>query len=172
MLSGDNVSEFIRGTLLVKIKEDLTGLRIFNKADLLAAAYYHSRRYFLTLPGWMLRVNPDLQGKKPDLVVFQNNEPRAFLQFESSLVSKQYRYFPMMIFDEKMTLLRNVTSLYKNKGIRGWLFGIYDTDESIFFPTIKDKDVQFTFWIPVNVRELRDYALWRKKWDELKAQLF
>jgi hypothetical protein len=172
MLTGDNVAEFIRGTLLIKIKEDLTGLRIFNKADLLAAAYYHCRRYFLTLPGCMVRVNPDLQGKKPDLAVFLNNEPLAFLQFEFSLVPKQFRYFPTMQLDEKMKLLRNVTVLYKNKGVKGWLYGVFDTDETVFYPTVKDKDAQLTIWLPVNVRELRDYTFWRKKWDELKPRLF
>jgi hypothetical protein len=172
MLSGNKASDFIRGTLLVRIKEDLMGFRIFNKADLEAAAYYHSRRYFLTLPGWMLRVNPDFHGKKPDLVIFQNNEVRAFLQFEFSLVTKQRRYFPTTAMDEKMTMLRNLVAMYKSKGVRGWLFGIYDTDESIFFPTTKDKDAQLTSWVPINVRELRDYSLWRKKWDEQKPLLF
>ena len=170
MVLGDKVTEFIRGTLQVRIKEDLMGNRIFNKADMLSSAYYHSRRYFLTMPGWILRVNPDFQGKKPDLAVFQNNEPKAFLQFEFSLVPKQSRYFPMMVYDEKVLMLKNLANQYK--GVKGWLFGVFDTDENIIFPTLRDKDAQLIIWIPINVRGLRDYAIWRKKWDELKPSLF
>ena len=167
---GDKVSEFIRGTLQVRIKDDLSGYRIFNKADLLGAAYYHSRRFFLTLPGWLLRVNPEIAGKKPDLAVFQNNQPKAFMQFEFSLVPKQTRYFPLTQFDEKIMGLKNLANQYK--GVKGWLFGVYDTDENILLPTLRDKDAQLLIWIPINVRELRDYAIWRKKWDELKPTLF
>lgn len=172
MLAGDKTAEFIRGTLLIKIKEDLKGFRIYNKPDMLAVAYYHSRRFFLTLPGWVLRINPDLDGKKPDLVIFQNNEMRALLQFEFALAPKQYRYFPTMVFEEKATMLKNLLKLHKGKGVTGWLFGIYDTDEKIFYPTLIDKQAQSFFWVPINVHEFQDYSVWRKKWDELKGQLY
>ena len=167
---GDKVSEFIHGTLQVRIKEDVSGYRIFNKADLLGAAYYHSRRFFLTLPGWQLRVNPDIGGKKPDLAVFQNNQPKAFMHFECSLVPKQPRYFPMTLFNEKIIVLKNLANQFK--GVKGWLFGVYDTDDNILLPTLRDKDAQLLIWIPINVRELHGYAIWRKKWDELKPALF
>jgi hypothetical protein len=170
MVLGDKVTEFIRGTLQVRIKEDLMGNRIFNKADLLSAAYYHCRRYFLTMPGWMLRVSPEIHGKKPDLAVFQNNEPKSFLQFEFSLAPKQSRYFPLMVYDEKVLMLKNLANRYK--GVKAWLFGVFDTDENILFPTLRDKDAQLIIWIPINVRGLRDYGIWRKKWDELKPTLF
>jgi len=172
MFSGDKVTEFTRGSLVVKIKEDLKGLRIFNKDDLKSIAYYHSRRFFLPLPGWILRVNPEFHGQKPDLAVLENYETRAILQFEFALAPQQYRYFPKVMFDERMVMLKNSVKLSKNKGTKAYLFGIYDTDESIFYPTIKDKDFQSTLWIPINVREFQDYSVWRKKWDEMKSHLF
>lgn len=173
MVSGHKDAEFIRNTLLVKIKDDLKGLRIFNKADMLAAAYYHSRRYFLTLPNWIIRVNPEIPGGKPDLAVFENNELRALLQLEFALAPKQFRYFPKLVFEDKAKMLKNLLSAQKNKKVSGWLFGIYDTDEAIFYPTLTDKSASGAlFWLPINAREFVDYSVWRKKWDELKEKLF
>ncbi len=168
----DKATEFISGSLMVKIKEDLKNFRIFNKGDLLSVAYYHSRRFFLTLPGWQLRINPDLKGKKPDLVVLQNDEIQALLQFEFALVPKQFRYFPKVIFEEKAAMLKSLLAVYKDKKIKGWLFGIYDTDEAVFYPTLTDKTVasQLSF-LSINVREFQDYAVWRKRWDELKEKV-
>jgi hypothetical protein len=172
MVSGDKTQEFIRGTLLVKIKDDLKGWRIFNKADMLSVAYYHSRRFFLTLPNWALRVSPEITGK-PDLAVFESNELRAVLQFEFALVPKQFRYFPKMVFEDKAKMLKNLLSLLREKKVSGWLFGIYDTDEAVFYPTLTDKSkTSPLFWLPINVREFQDYPVWRKKWDELKEKLF
>lgn len=161
------IEEFVKGGLLVKIKDDLKGLRIFNKADLVSSAYFHSRRFLLAVPGLTLRIEPEIKNYKPDFAIFVNNEFRAVVQLEFALSRGQTGYFPREKLEANMKMLFGIVQNYTKKG-KGFLFGIYDSDEKWFYPTLQTEIV----WIPINIREFEDYKTFRPKWEELKAKLY
>ena len=51
-----------------------------------------------------------------------------------------------------------------------YLFGVFDTGESWFYPNETMWEKQSCFWVPIHCRQFPKYAEWRSKWDRAAAR--
>ncbi len=163
---------FLTGQLWVKLKEDVTGLRVFNSTDLAHVAYFHIRRYLLIQPGWYCRsdsTNPHI------LTLAKDPAFQSVLYFVCLLKPGVSNFFPAELLDEKMRLLRQLCSSAADKVTRkAYLWGVFDTKEPWFFPSephpsytnTADRENQACFWMPINCGDFPGYDEWRRKWEE------
>jgi hypothetical protein len=174
----DEPHSFITGTLWLKLKEDVRDFRVFNREDLACAAYFHIRRVLLTQPGWSCRANPPLSHENqpplpaPDLALFSGGKLSALFQLEFHLAPGMTGGFPTAAMNERMTSLRRAVeeaeqprATSSGRAGRGYLVGVYDTEEEWFYPDQAVWDKQSCFWLPINCRTFADYSDWRLKWD-------
>jgi hypothetical protein len=177
----EDLHSFITGTLWLKLKDDVRDLRVFNHRDLVCAAYFHIRRLLLIQPGWSCRAGlhltpPENQSPlpDPDLALFAGGKFHVLLQLESHIVPGTPGGFPTSQMNEKMTALRRTVAdaeqlrtATSGKAGRGYLIGVYDTEEEWFYPDQAVWEKQSCFWLPVNCRTFADYAEWHQKWERL-----
>jgi len=162
----EDLHAFITGTLWLKLQADTRDLRLFNKHDLIAAAYFHIRRLLLIQPGWTCRIAPDTAAAVPDLVLLYQNTIRALMQLEFLLKPREPGYFPANLFDQSMRRLRQMVTNWNVTG-RGYLVGVFDSAEPWLFPDEADPRRQTCFWLPVNCHNFPDHVEWRQKWENL-----
>jgi len=177
----DDLHSFIAGTLWLKLKEDVRDLRVFNRRDLACAAYFHIRRRLLVQSGWSCRAdlrpapaeNQPLPSD-PDLALFSGGKFQALFQLEFHVAPGTPGGFPTSQMNEKMSALRRTVAgaeqlraANSGMGGRGYLVGVYDTEEEWFYPDQAAWEAQSCFWLPVNCRTFADYSEWRQKWDRL-----
>jgi hypothetical protein len=180
----DEPHSFITGTLWLKLKEDVRDFSVFNNRDLACSAYYHIRRVLLAQPGWSCRANPPLSHENqpplpsPDLALFSGTNLNALFQFEFHLSPDMNGGFPTAAMNERMASLRRAVegteqTRAANSGRvgRGYLIGVFDTEEEWFFPDQAAWDRQSCFWLPIDCRMFADYSEWRQKWDRLARLL-
>jgi hypothetical protein len=175
----DDLHNFIVVTIRQKLQEDVHDFRIFNRHDLVHAAYFHIRRLQLIQPGWSCRANllltppasePPLP--EPDLVLFQNGKFQALFQLEFHVTPGSAGGFPTAQLNEKMATLRRTVAgaeqlktTSAGRAGRGYLIAVYDTEEEWFYPDQAVWEKQSCFWLPVNCRSFSDYAEWHQKWE-------
>ena len=173
---------FITGTLWLKLKDDVRDLRVFNHGDLVCAAYFHVRRLLLIQPGWSCRADiafaPVASRQSPianssDLALLSGGKLQALFRLEFHVTPGAPGGFPTSQMNEKMAALRRTVADAEqvrtaNSGMgRGYLVGVYDTEEEWFYPDQAVWEKQSCFWLPVNCRAFADYAEWRQKWERL-----
>jgi hypothetical protein len=175
----EDLHGFVTTALWTRLKADINDLRIFNHRDLVNAAYFHVRRLLLVQPGWSCRAEVSFAGGPtspvPDLTVFHHDVFRAVLQLEFHLSPGRAAFFPAQKLNESMAQLRRTTMNLEqtrptgNQGStgRGYLVGVFETDEEWFYPDQTVWEKQSCFWLPVNCREMPEYAEWRPKWEAL-----
>lgn len=160
-------NQFLTGQFLVKIKEDLLSFRIFSKEDLKAIAYYHARRYFLTLPNWLVRAGLNIKGRIIDLGIFHQSELKALIQCEFGIFLNQPNYFPEDKFNQSLKNLIETIGLL-NKQVVGYLLTIYEATTKYYLPSLPDKN--FYQWLAINVTELPEPQKWRKNFEDLTSK--
>jgi hypothetical protein len=177
----EDLHSFITGTLWLKLKDDVCDFRVFNHRDLACAAYFHIRRLLLIQPGWSCRAGlhltpPENQSSlpDPDLALFSGGKFQALFQLGFHVTPGTPGGFPTSEMNGKMTALRRTVAgaeqlrtANSGKAGRGYLVGVYDTEEEWFYPDQAVREKQSCFWLPVNCRAFADYAEWRQKWDRL-----
>jgi len=163
----NEVHNFMTGPLWLKLKTDVADFRLFNRHDLVAAAYFHIRRLLLVRPGWMCRVGLETAVGPADLVLSLHGHFQSLLQLEFLLHVNQPSYFPAEELDGRMERLRRILAvLEKDKPGRAYLFGVFDTTESWLFPNETMYEKQACSWVPINCREFPRHGEWRAKWDK------
>lgn len=175
----EDIHSLVTGTLWLKLKDDVRDFRVFNRHDLICAAYFHIRRLLLIQPGWCSRANPPLSMSErrpplpnPDLALFLNGKLQALFQFEFHLTPGMNGGFPTSVMNERMTALRRAVenaeqSWPGSDNGRGYLVAVYDTQEEWFYPDQPVWEKQSCFWLPVNSHAFADYSDWRQKWEKL-----
>lgn len=157
-------NQFLTGKFLVKIKEDLASFRIFSKEDLKAIAYYHARRYFLTLPNWLVRTGLNIKGRIIDLGIFHQSELKALIQCEWGIFLNQPNYFPEDKFNQSLKNLIETIALL-NKQVIGYLLTIYESTTKYYLPLSPNK--KFYQWLAINTTEFPEPQKWRKNFEDL-----
>jgi hypothetical protein len=176
----DDPHGLITGTIWLKLKEDVRDFRVFNRQDLACAAYFHIRRLLLIQPGWSCRSNPPLttgERRPPlhnsDLALFSDGKLQALFHLEFHLTPDMTGGFPTAVMNERMTALRQTVQnaeqsrANSSNGGRGYLVGVFDTEEEWFYPDQTVWERQSCFWLPVNCRTFADYADWHQRWERL-----
>ncbi|MEO0079817.1 MAG: hypothetical protein ABIK44_03975 [candidate division WOR-3 bacterium] len=164
----EELHAFLTGKFWLRLKDDVKDLRVFNKPDLVAAAYFHIRRLLLILPGWRCRVSVQLGPDEADLILLHNNSILVVLQLESLLLHGDPSYLPTERLDESMRRLRQMVTETTGAGrSRGYLVGVFDSPEPWFFPEEAEPEKQTSFWLPVNCRDFPNYPEWRQRWERL-----
>ncbi|MEO0087298.1 MAG: hypothetical protein ABIK77_02340 [candidate division WOR-3 bacterium] len=163
-MSYQTFNQFLTGQFLVKIKEDLLSFRLFSKEDLKVIAYYHARRYFLTLPHWLVRAGLNIKGKIIDLGVFYQGEIKALIQCEWGIFLNQPNYFPEDKFNQSLRNLIDTIELL-NKKVVGYLLTIYESTTKYYLPFLSEKN--FYQWLAINIAEFPDPQKWRRSFEEL-----
>lgn len=157
-------NQFLTGQFLVRIKEDLLAFRIFSKEDLKAIAYYHSRRYFLTLPNWLIRVGLNIKGRIIDLGIFHQSELKILIQCEWGISPNRSDYFPEDKFNQSLKNLIETIELL-NKKVIGYLLTIYESTTKYYLPLLTDKN--FYQWLAINIADFPESQKWRKNFEEI-----
>ncbi|MEO0080486.1 MAG: hypothetical protein ABIK44_07410 [candidate division WOR-3 bacterium] len=164
----EELHAFLTGKLWLRLKDDVRDLRVFSKPDLMAAAYFHIRRLLLILPGWSCRVSARLGADETDLVLSHNNSVRAVLLLEFLVRQREPDCFPTERLEESMTRLRRVVGAITGAGrCRGYLVGVFDSQEPWLFPEEAEPEKQTCFWLPVNCRDFPNYSEWRQSWERV-----
>jgi hypothetical protein len=177
----EDLHRFITGTLWVKLKDDTHDFRVFNRRDLVNAAYFHIRRLLLIQPGWQCRADLRLapvEGQTsllvPDLTLFSGGNFEALFQLEFHVTAAASVGFPASEMNDKMVALRRAVASGEQscpsgsgRSGRGYLVTVFDTEEEWFYPDQPVWEKQSCFWLPVNCHAFADYAEWRQKWERL-----
>ncbi len=177
----EDLHSFITGALWLKLKDDARDLRVFNRHDLVCAAYFHVRRLLLIQPGWACRADLHLTPPEnqpplpnPDLALFSGGKFQALFQLEFHVTPGAPGGFPTSELSDKMAALRRTVAgaeqlrtANPGRAGRGYLVGIYDSEEEWFYPDQAVWEKQSCFWLPVNCHAFADYAEWRQKWERL-----
>ena len=73
---------FAKDELDDRLFDDLWALYVFNESDLHSAAYYYIRAYFAKRgsDNIFVRCEPQMGGKKPDIVVYDHSRPVYVLE--------------------------------------------------------------------------------------------
>jgi len=164
----EDLHAFIKGQLWLKLKTDVQNLFVASRAELVSAAYFHLRRLLLIQPGWTCRVRQEADG--PDLLVRNQGSFRAAIRCEFA-VSAAGNSFPSDMLSHRMSaLLEAVNRLGGPRTGRGYLVGVFDSPEPALYPEEDDPESQVCFWLPVNCRDLPNYAEWRARWEKLSVE--
>jgi hypothetical protein len=175
----DDLHSFITGTLWLKLKDDVRDFRVFNRRDLVCAAYFHIRRLQLIQPGWSCRADLELTAAAnqpppldPDLTLFNRGKFHALFQLEFHMRPGAPGGFPTTEMNEKMAALRRTVAgaeqlrtANSGRAGRGYLVAVYDAEEEWFYPDQAVWEKQSCFWLPVNCHAFADYAEWHQKWE-------
>ena len=179
---GTDLHTFITGQLVVKLREDVTLLRVANRADLAHAAYFHVRRYLLIQPGWACRAETSTPEGTADLALFRQERFVALLRMECLLKPGLDDFFPADMLEREMEKLRRSRAALEKSGPGGaYLLGVYDSADAWFYPSEGEepgryragsaagamREEQTCFWVPLNMRELPNHAEWRQKWARM-----
>jgi len=175
----EDLHQFVTTTLYAALKHDVQDLRVFNRSDLVHAAYFHVRRLLLVQPGWTCRAqvapgDPHTE-LAPDLVIFRHGVFQVALQLELHIAPDRPDSFPAEQMNERMSTLRQtVINLEATRPAgtsgsagRGYLIGVFDTDDTWFYPDQAIWEKQSCFWLPVNCREFTPYDEWLDHWQKL-----
>ena len=177
----EDLHGFVTGTIWLKLKEDVRDLRVFNHRDLVCAAYFHVRRLLLIQPGWSCRAGMELTPPEnqpplpdPDLALFSGGKFQALFQFGFHVMPGAPGGFPTSDLNEKMAALRRTVAgaeqlrtANPGRAGRGYLVGVYDSEEEWFYPDQAVWEKQSCFWLPVNCHAFADHAEWHQKWERL-----
>ncbi len=166
-MSYQTFNQFLTGQFLVKIKEDLLSFRLFSKEDLKVIAYYHARRYFLTLPHWLVRAGLNIKGKIVDLGVFYQGEVKALIQCEWGIFLNQPNYFPEDKFNQSLSNLIETIELLNRKAM-GYLLTVYESTTKYYLPLLPEKN--FYQWLSINITEFPEHQKWRKNFEDLASK--
>ena len=162
---------FLIGPLVVKLRKEIEGFRVFNHADLVANAYHLLMKFIGTQPGWHVRLTPRWGEKDPDLVIFQDFKVKAIAQFIFALKPGIAAFLPTQEIEENITWLKDVVNQRAPDGQgRGYIVPAYDFDQKWFVPQTQEK--QHVFILPVSCQDVALHHIWRPKWDEQKKHLF
>ena len=164
---------FITGPLWLKLKEDILGLRVLSQADFFAAASFHIRRLMLTRAGWSCHALCPTGRFVPELILFHRDEFQALLRFEVALRPGSAVRFPASRLGELLTSLRHRLADWEAKRTgAAYLFGLFDSDETWFYPDEAMWEKQSCFWVPTNCYEFPSYSDWRSHFDKLARSPF
>lgn len=166
-MSYQTFNQFLTGQFLVKTKEDLLSLRIFSKEDLKVITYYHARRYFLTLPNWLVRAGINIKGRIIDLGVFYQSELKALIQCEWGIFLNQPNCFPEDKFNQSLRNLIETIELLNKKPV-GYLLTVYESTTKYYLPLLPEKN--FYQWLAINISEFSEYQKWRKNFEDLASK--
>ena len=162
---------FMAGPLVVKLRKEVEAFRVFNQADLVTNAYLMLMKFVGNMPDWHIRCSPPFGVKNPDIVIFQNYEPRAICQFIFGMTTEQQSYLPTADIEDAIGMMKATIEERAPKGTgRAYIAAVYDYDQRWFVPQTQEK--QSVFILPVNCFDIPLHHSWRPKWDEQKKRLF
>jgi hypothetical protein len=163
---------FLSNQIVPKLRKEVEDFRVFNHADLQANAYLLIMKFIGTMPGWHVRVNPRFTSdRNPDLVVFQNFQPKALCQFIFGLKTEAQSFLPTQEIEESIAWLKELVNQRAPNGQgRGYIIAAMDYDQNWFVPKTQEK--QHVFIVPVNCHDVPLHHNWRPRWDEQKRKLF
>lgn len=162
---------FMVGPLVVKLRKDVEDFRVFNQADLATNAYLLLMKFIGSMPDWHVRCSPRFGVRNPDIVIFQNYEIRAIIQFVFGLTTEKQSYLPTADIEDNIAWLKELLEQRAPQGAaRAYIPTVFDYDQKWFVPQTHEK--QYIFILPVNCFDVPLHHNWRPKWDELKHKLF
>lgn len=169
----DDLHQFATTTLYAAIQHDVHDLRVFSRLDLVNACYFHVRRLLLIQPGWSCRA---LAGPV-DLAVYRRQVFLAAFRFDFHLSPGSPGTLPADDINKTMTDLRRAVidrertrpAGESGSAGRGYLFGVFDSEESWLYPDEPIWQKQSIFWLPVNCREFAEHDEWLARWGRAAA---
>ncbi len=84
MFDAGQFNGFVKKELDDLLFNDIWNYDVFNESDLHSATYYYIRTYFQKRrsDGMFVRCEPQMHGKKPDIVVFYQTKPAYVLELK------------------------------------------------------------------------------------------
>jgi len=162
---------FITGQFLLKLKQDVTDMRIVNGLDFVTCAFFQVRRLLLVQPGWVCRTRPGAAPGQADFHLSLKGTYKGLLRLEFLLKPGIPDWFPSDTLDARMeqlrATLRKVEAVQQGKLASAWLCGLFDSSEEWFYPNEEMYGKQSCFWLPVNARKLPRHEEWRSRWEKL-----
>lgn len=182
MYKSKQFNGFAKNELDDHLFNDIWDHHIFNESDLHSAAYHYIRKYYekrfdkiQSDNNIYVRCEPRLNGKKPDIVVYQSAKPiyvfelKMFIEADRVDLSK---------YHEDLNKLRNL--MQKIETLKwGFFIVVYDSDEdfNISDGILKRMKINNVSVIGINTRRTekngrlrRGYDAWRKEFDRLREQ--
>ncbi|MGH9427103.1 MAG: hypothetical protein ACRD2L_12470 [Terriglobia bacterium] len=167
---------FAKSELDDRLFEDIWNWDIFNESDLHSAAYYYIRTYFAkrTSDNIFVRCEPQMRGKKPDIVVYDQSRPVYVLEFkmfpEPEIIDEAKIDADLEKLDD---FIRSLDSIKW-----GFFMIVYDSDDdfNISDPRLRRQGLEKISVIGVNLRRKEGsgrrrtgYDQWRTEFDRLRA---
>jgi hypothetical protein len=173
MFDGKRFNGFARGHLCEMLLEDLWGHYIFNESDMHSSAYYYIREYFIKngRDRIYVRCEPQLDRKKPDIVIYKDGAPIYALEFKffSRLDGVRERDV-----DKDLHKLAQVVKKHQMRW--GFFHMVYDAEENF---TMSDSWLRKQGLSKISVsginarrkdsgRRRTRYQTWRSEFDRLR----
>jgi len=167
LFSGDRLNTFIETKLIKHIKKDLRHYKLFTEMDMHAVIYYHLREAIGSREDWYVRCNFGVEGKRPDIVIFNRYNPKFV--FELAFKISDIQNFPEDKLSKDREKLRKFKSLFPSTG-KAYLIGIFDADKSYSYKLKEGREWEKHYYreLLINVQEMYDYKRWKEDWAIIK----
>lgn len=169
---------YIKKKLPVQIQTDFLAFRIFNERDLHSAAYHYIRDFFRKKEREriVVRCEPRLLGKKPDIVVYNNTRPYYVIEFKTFLKPDQVNRVNANAVYEDIQKLEDF--LQKTPSSWAFLILVYDSPDDnvsrgLADQKLKQKGFEKISVVAINVSRHKSgyrragYSKWRRQFDHL-----
>lgn len=170
MYDATQFNGFAKTELDDRLFEDLWSFYIFNESDLHSAAYYYIRTYFAKRgsDNIFVRCEPQMGGKKPDIVVYDHSRPVYVLELkmfpEAELVDE------IKIDSDLGKLGVFMSSVETLKW--GFFIVVYDSDDdfNISDGRLRREGLEKISVIGINVRRKEGTGRRRTRYDEWRME--
>ena len=176
MYDAAHFNGFAKSELDDQLFSDLWNYDVFNESDLHSAAYYYIRTYFAKRESdnIFVRCEPQLTGKKPDIVVYDNSRPVYVLEFKMFPEPESINEARIDADLDKLNdFIRSVDTLKW-----GFFVLVYDSDDDfkITDPKLRRQGLDNISVIGINLHRQKEngrrrtgYDQWRTEFDRLRA---
>ena len=167
---------FAKQELDDRLLDDLWNLYIFNESDLHSAAYYYIRTYFSKRGSGniFVRCEPQMRGKKPDIVVYDHSRPVYVLELKMFTEPEAINETKIEADLAKLDgFIRSIDSLKW-----GFFTVVYDSDDdfNVSDSRLRRSGLNNISVVGINLRRREStgrrrvgYDDWRKEFDRLRT---
>jgi hypothetical protein len=175
MFDAGQFNGFVKNELDDLLSSDIWNYDVFNESDLHSAAYYYIRTYFQKRGGdrMFVRCEPQMHGKKPDIVVFDQTRPAYVLELKMFV---EQEVIDETKIDQDLGKLNEFIS--KIESIKwGFFLLVYDSDDDfgISDQRLRRLGLRNISVMSVNMRrkegtgrKRHGYDDWRAEFDRLR----
>ena len=176
MYDATQFNGFAKTELDDRLFDDLLNLYIFNESDLHSAAYYYIRTYFSKRgsDNIFVRCEPQMSGKKPDIVVYDHSRPIYVLELK--MFPEPETIDEAKIESDLAKLNGFIRSIESLKW--GFFTIVYDSDDdfNVSDSRLRRSGLDSISVVGINLRRKEStgrrrtgYDNWRNEFDRLRA---